>query len=101
MELTTENYEEIEKLASLNYTVRQIAMYLNVSLSELQKEFEDKESKFRYHYQRGKLISQAKIDMKINESAQGGNMTAMQQFEKIRNARHFENMRNQMFDGDI
>ncbi len=101
MELTTENYEEIEKLASLNYTVRQIAMYLKVSLSELQKEFEDKESKFRYHYQRGKLISQAKIDMKINESAQGGNMTAMQQFEKIRNARHFENMRNQMFDGDI
>ncbi len=100
MELTTEQYKEIEQLASLNYTVRQIAMYLDVKLSMLQKEFEDKKSKFRYHYDRGRLISQAKIDMQINKAAEDGNMTAMQQFEKIRKARHFENMRNQLFDAN-
>ncbi len=101
MEQLTEHYEDVEKLASLNYTVRQIALYLDIDISSLQREFEDKSSKFTHHYTRGKLISQAKIDMEINKSAEGGNMTAMQHFEKIRKARHFENMRNQLFDANI
>lgn len=100
MDLTPEQIEEIEMLAGINYTVRKIAMYLDIPPKELQKEFENKESIFRYHYDRGKLISQAQIDMANMQRAKGGNQTAIQQFEKIRQNRHFETMRDQLLYGD-
>jgi len=101
MQFTDKQITEIEKLAGLNYTVKQIAMYLDVDATKLQNEFENKQSEFRYHYDRGKLITQAKIDMQLNESAEKGNMTAMQQYEKIRTARHFENIRDQLLNGNF
>ncbi len=100
MNFTNEQIEEIENLAGINYTVKQIAMYFDIPVNELQKQFDNKESVFRYHYDRGRLISQAKVDMDLLTSAQGGNMTAKQQFEKIRQTRHFENLRDQMFQHD-
>ena len=99
MTFTEEQIEQIEMLAGINYSVRKIAMYLDIDLKLLQKEFEDKESTFRYHFDRGRLVAQAEIDMKAVESAKGGNLTAMQQYEKVRTARHFENMRDQLIDG--
>lgn len=99
MDFTNEQIQEIEKLAGLNYTIKQIAMYLDISAAKLQKEFEDIESLFRYHYDRGRLISQAKIDMQTQQSAENGNLTAAQTLEKIRQARHFENIRDQLING--
>lgn len=96
MTFNDEQIEEIENLAGINYTVRQIAMYLNINCNDLQKEFDDKESKFRYHFDRGCLISQAQIDMQLLKSAKDGNLTANQQFERIRQQRHFENIRDQL-----
>jgi len=101
MTFNQEQIETIENLAGLNYTVKKIAMYLDVPVRELQHEFENTDSEFRYHFDRGRLISQADIDQKALESAKGGNMTAMQHFEKIRQARHFENMRDQMIYGNM
>lgn len=100
MTFTEDQTKQIEDLAGMNYTVKQIAMYLDVDHRWLQREFEDHESEFRYRYNRGRLIAQADIDMKLLESAKGSNLTAMQQFEKIRQARHFENMRDQLVYGD-
>lgn len=99
MDFTDEQIESIEKLAGLNYTIKQIAIYLDIDSKYLHSEFGDKESKFRYHFDRGRLIAQADIDQKLLDSAKGGNMTAMQQFEKIRQARYFENMRDQLIYG--
>lgn len=100
MELSQEQIEIIEKLASINYTVKQIAMYFDFAAAELQTEYEDKNSMFRYHYNRGKLISQADIDMKQLDLAKGGTQTAIQQIEKIRALRHFETIRDQLIYGD-
>lgn len=100
MDFTDEQIEQIEKLAGINYTVRKIAMYLDIPARILQREFEDSESTFRYHYDRGRLVAQADVDMDLLNSAKTGNMTAKQQFEKIRQARHFENIRDQLVYGD-
>lgn len=100
MDFTEDQISQIEGLAGLNYTVRQIAMYLDVDPRFLQREFDDLESTFRYHYDRGKLIAQANIDMKLFDAANGSNLTAIQQFEKIKQARHFENMRDKLIYGD-
>lgn len=100
MIFTEEQTEEIEKLAGINYTIKQIAMYLDINPVTLQNEYFDETSKFRYHYDRGKLVSQALVDMDLNKSAQGGNMTAKQQFERVRQLRQFENTRDQMLNGN-
>jgi hypothetical protein len=99
MTFTDEQIQEIEKLAGINYTIKQIAMYLDIKPGALQREFENRESEFRYHYDRGRLISQAKIDQALLDSATKSNLTAINQFEKIRNARHFENLRDQLIYG--
>ena len=100
MDFTPEQIENIELLAGINYTVTQIAMYLDIPAGELYRQFGQKDSTFRHHYDRGKLLGQAKVDMDLLKSAQGGNMTAKQQFEKVRQTRHFENMRDQKIYGD-
>lgn len=99
MTFTDKQKLEIEKLAAINYTVKQTAVYLDIEPRLLQREFEIKESEFRHHYDRGRLITQAKIDMALVESAEKQNMTAINQLEKIRTARHFENMRDQLIYG--
>ncbi len=99
MDFTIEQTEEIEQLSGLNYTINQIAMYLDLSPEDLQAEFENPESDFRYHFDRGRLISQAKIDMQTQKSAEGGSLSAAQTLENIRRSRHFENLRNQMLYG--
>jgi ABC-type uncharacterized transport system ATPase subunit len=100
MTFTPEQIEEIESLAGINYTIKQMAMYFNIPVKDLQREFENKDSEFRFHYDRGQLVSQATIDMKVYESAKGGNTTAQQQIEKIRAARKFENIRDQLLYGN-
>jgi len=100
MTFNQEQTQAIEKLAGLNYTIKQIAMYLDIPYKDLQLQFEDKESEFRYRYDRGRLIAQADIDQKLLDSAQGGNLTAMQMFAKARALNHFENMRDLMINGD-
>lgn len=100
MDFTTEQIESIEKLAGLNYTIKQIALYLDIDPTILYREYVDKNSVFRYRFDRGRLIAQADVDQKLLTNAKNGNLTAMQQFEKIRIARHFENMRDQMINGD-
>ena len=100
MDFTPEQIEEIESLAGINYTVKQIAMYLNIPAGELYRQFEIKDSILRYHYDRGKLLSQAQVDMALLSSAKGSNQTAVQQLERVRQSRHFENMRDKVIYGD-
>lgn len=100
MTFTDEQIKEIESLAGINYTVHQLAMYFDVSATELQREYKDITSTFRYHYDRGRLYSQAKRDMALQQSAEKENMTAIQQIERTRQARKFENERDMLIYGN-
>lgn len=82
MKFTDEQIKEIESLAGINYSVKQIAMYFDMDQKELQVEFEIPDSEFRYHYDRGQLIAQAEIDKANLESAKKGNITAQQRYDK-------------------
>lgn len=100
MTFTNEQKKIIEDLAGLNYTIKHIAMYLDIKVSFLYQDYNDQKSEFRYHYDRGKLLSQADIDMQSLQAAKKGNMTAMQQFEKVKKTRYFENERDRILNGD-
>ncbi|MEI7723467.1 MAG: hypothetical protein WCK09_00325 [Bacteroidota bacterium] len=97
MELTPAQYKEIEKLAAVNYSVKQIAMYLDVDPKAFQKEFSNLESKVRYHYDRGLLVTQAELDMANLKRAKDGNMTSIQQWKKDANSQKLDNLKKQVF----
>jgi len=97
MLLTEEQLNEVEQLAGCNYTVRQIAMYFDLDLKLLYAWYQDEESEFRYHYDRGQLISNFEVDKKLLEDAKAGNLTATAQFKKISRENQLNNLKHELF----
>lgn len=96
--LTEFQYTVIEKMASTNYSISQIAMYLGVNKKVLKTEWENHESEVRYHYDRGILVSQYEINEKLLNDAKSGNITAAQIFDKNRDKLIFENHKNRILN---
>lgn len=92
--------ETIEELAGCNYTPEEIAMYLDIPTKEFMHIFNDEGSQFRYHYERGILIAKASVDMETLISAKAGNMTAAQRLDKIQQRKQFEQLKQQMINGE-
>ena len=99
MKLSTEQLEEVEKLSGAGYTLKQIAMYLDVPLSVIEVEFHDSESIFRYHYDRGILMVTANNDKTLVDSAKGGSVTAVQMLEKRLRERRLNDFKEKMLHG--
>lgn len=97
MEFTPEQIEIIENLGSINYTVRQIAMYLDISADLLFSEYANKDSLFAYHYDRGKLIASADVDTRLLTDAKNGNLTATALFKKAEKATRINNLKDELF----
>jgi molybdenum cofactor biosynthesis enzyme len=88
MEFTEEQLLIVENLAGINYTIRQIAMYFNVSSTSLHN---------AYHFDRGKLMASADVDMKLLTSAKDGNLTAAAMFKKAEKESRINNLKNELF----
>lgn len=97
MNLTPEQLQEVEQLAGLNYGIKQIAMYLDVDANELHSDYADALSKFHYHYERGALVAQAKVDMETLTAAKNGNITAQQRYDKRRKETAYALLKEQLF----
>ena len=97
MEFTQEQFETIENLAGINYTIRQLAMYFDISAQLLYNEYENKESEFAYHFDRGRLMASADVDMQLLKDAKAGNMTAAAMFKKAEQASRINNLKNELF----
>lgn len=97
MQFTEEQLKEIENLAALNYSVRQVAMYFNLKISDLFDEYQDNDSAFRYHYDRGQLVAQAQIDAATLDSAKKGNITAALRYDKKARENKLSQAKNRIF----
>ena len=97
IEFSDEQYKEVEELAGINYSVKNIAMYLGVDAALLQKEFDFPDSKLKYHYNRGRLIAQAIIEKKNKKNAEEGNTTAVQIFNKNTKETRLNQLKNELF----
>ena len=104
MPLTPQQLEEVEQLASINYSVHQIAMYLDVEPQQLLLEFNISSNdpryghgQFRYHYDRGQLLAKAEIDKANLKRAKDGNLTSIQQWKKDAIQQNVENLKKQVF----
>jgi len=88
--LAVEDYTTIEELAGLNYAPSDIALYLNVNKTYFVQEFYNVNSLVRYHYDRGKLLAKAAIDLQLATNAKNGNITAIQIYDKHANDNNLE-----------
>lgn len=96
MLLKAEQLDEISKLAGINYSIEEIAMYLDVDPDELEREYNLEDSDVRYHYDRGRLVNQAQIDMANMDRAKDGNLTSIEQWKKDAKAKKLENFKRQL-----
>lgn len=99
MDLSQEDFEIIEDLSATNYGPDQIATYLSLDKLDFRKEWENPESKIRFHYDRGRLTADFEINQKLLENAKSGNITAAQIFEKNMERIAVENLKEQIYFG--
>lgn len=96
MNFTPEQIEQIESLAGCNYSPEKIALYFDLNETEFMREWNDKASELRHHYDRGVLIAQAEMDMANLESAKGGSITAIQMHKKDAYSQRIENFKKEL-----
>ncbi|MHC1707495.1 MAG: hypothetical protein AB9842_08235 [Bacteroidales bacterium] len=97
--ITDEQYLEVETLSGTGYSVYKIAMYLNVSYYELQNEYEDPLSQFRYHYDRGILMKEAERDKTLSDAAKMGSASAAIALEKRMEERRLSDFKEKLLGG--
>ena len=97
LKFSEEELAQIEALSGAGYSPEKIAMYLDIDKKKFLKEWKNENTIVRYHYDRGLLLDSAAIAMKLAENAKGGNITAIQQLEKIQRAQRVENLKKQIY----
>lgn len=90
-------YILIEQMAAMNYTVKYIAIYLDLDEDLVNQEFLNSGSELYRRYQKGRLQSSYEINHKLDHAARGGNITAMQQFERHKKTVQMENLKEKYF----
>lgn len=89
--------EEVELMAACNYTPTEMALYLNYDKKAFKRQLEQEGTKINEAYRRGKLKSEFQISLQQKALAEAGNITAVQVFEKIRERKDTEILRNKIW----
>lgn len=100
LKFSEEEMTSIHDLAGCNYSPEKIALNLEVDKKAFMRLWYDKKSEVRMAYERGKLISEFKINNKQKELAEAGNITAAQIFLKEAEKNEVNNIRNRILFGD-
>ena len=96
--LKDETVMEIQRLSALGYSVRDMAMYFDFDYGQFKSEADNPDSEIAYNIKRGKLILRANVDMRISESAENGNITAVQQLAKSLREKNYNDLLNSLGD---
>ena len=96
--LKEETVLELQRLSALGYSVRDMAMYFDFDYGQFKSEADNPDSDIAYNIKRGKLILRANVDMRISESAENGNITAVQQLAKSMREKNYNDLLNSLGD---
>ena len=96
--LKDETVLELQRLSALGYSVRDMAMYFDFDYGQFKSEADNPDSEIAYNIKRGKLILRANVDMRISESAENGNITAVQQLAKSMREKNYNDLLNSLGD---
>lgn len=98
-DFTEEQWEEFEHMAGAGFSIKKIAMYFKVNTAMLQDAYEQDESEVRFHYDRGQLMKEAKRDIELSKSADGGSITSIQILDKRVKERRIEDIKERILNG--
>ena len=96
--LKDETVQELQRLSALGYSLRDMAMYFDFDYGQFKAEADNPDSEIAYNIKRGKLILRANVDMRISESAENGNITAVQQLAKSMREKNYNDLLNSLGD---
>lgn len=96
MDLTPDQLKQIEDLASIGRSIRSIARIMELDYDSLKSESGDIGSLVAYHFALGSERAQASIDLATKNAAEGGNITAIQQFDKLLKTQRYEERKRQL-----
>jgi hypothetical protein len=99
MTFTDKQKGDIEALSALSYTLAEIALYLDVPVKTINREYNDQNSEFRYHYERGKLSAKLKIDRANYELAKTGDKFATIRYDRKEKEARAQEARSRIFRG--
>jgi hypothetical protein len=99
MNLIDQDIQTIEELAGLQYSWREIAVYLGVNKVKFKAVWSDPDSQLREAYDRGRLVCNTDIQIQLQKNAMAGNITAIQMYEKNRDARKAEDEKERIIYG--
>lgn len=100
LKLSDEEFETIQKLASLNYTKSQMAMYLDIPLDEFVYAVNLPNSKIQFFITKGQLESDYLVNEKLQKNAESGNITAIQELNKMKTAIYVEQVKSRILYGE-
>lgn len=94
--------DELERLAAIGFTPEQLALYFRVNRQEFLFYFNLQDSPLAYHYERGRLVQQAREGINMQDAAvSGDNATQAQRFDKLREAVSYKNTIDHIFFEDV
>lgn len=94
--------DEYEKLASLGYTPKQLAMYYDIDENEFMWYYTLIGSPLKHHYDRGVLLQTAKEGITMTDAAaKGDNVNMVSRLDKLRQNIEFKNNVSKVFFDDI
>lgn len=91
IKLTEDQLQEVEQLSGANHSVKDLALYFLLDEKQFEEAFNAENSIIKKHYDRGRLMVNAAINMKLFDSAKDGNITANQQLQKAAAYNKLEN----------
>lgn len=95
--LSEEQYEQLEKLAGANFSLRKIAQFLDVDENIFIKIANTKGTRIYESINRGRMVVDFAINNAMIEKAAKGDTSANFQFEKNKDARKIEEIKKQFF----
>jgi len=94
----SEQIEDLERLSALGYSIEEMAMYFNCPLDDFKHDAKTEGCTINYHIQRGKMTIKANAAIRLMTSAEGGNITAIQQLAKVQKERDYKDLLTQLYD---
>lgn len=90
LSLTDDQYDELERLSALGYSIEDIAMYFNIPKDDFIRSTADPDGPINYHIRRGVLMSNALEQLGVLSKAESGDVKSISMLSKIRYRRQFE-----------
>lgn len=96
-----EQKEDIQRMAALGYSPKEIAIYLGVDIDSFIKDAYIDGTTINAIIRQGILVYRANPEIKLHELAEEGNIVAIQQLEKVNRRRTFEIIVEQIDEDEL